>query len=193
MVLVWTSLDRRGKNLLLLCEKQLQKGVLAFGDGFSVDRARVVTKECCKVPPVFLHSSCCCGWAQLKLLSAAEEAELPTCQEVKVELIKTGNDLNLFWLNPFSNSKPQRAEAKLWVGARPRLCCHSEVAVTQLRGFGRAFPSLTGGCWCFLLGARLGNAHLSLAWIPAELGSSWGSQQSPDPALASGLPRHSSS
>lgn len=69
------------KISFLLCEMQPRKGILAFGDGFSVDRARVVTKECCKVPPVFLHSSCCCGWAELRLLSAAEEAELPRARK----------------------------------------------------------------------------------------------------------------
>lgn len=39
------------------------------------------------------------------------------------------------------------------------------------------------GGWCFPLGARLGNARLSLTWIPAEPGSSWDSRKSPNPAL----------
>lgn len=124
------------EGLLLLCDGEIRprKGVLAFGDVFSVDRARVVTKECCKVPPVFLHSSRCCGWAEAPHCAGGGRA--PTCQEVKVELIKTGNNLNLFWLNPFSTSKPQRSEAKLLVGARPHLSRGSEVAVAHLWGFG---------------------------------------------------------
>lgn len=49
------------------------------------------------------------------------------CQEVKAEVIKMGNDLNLLWLNPFSTSKPQTFEAKILVRVQPHLSRRSEV------------------------------------------------------------------
>lgn len=76
-----------------------------------------------------------CIFAQLQLLwpckveapHCAGGGRAPTCQEVKAELIKMGNDLNLLWLNPFSTSKPQTFEAEILVRARPHLCSRSEV------------------------------------------------------------------
>lgn len=76
-----------------------------------------------------------CVFAQLPLLwpckveasRCAGGGRAPTCQEVKAELIKMGNDLNLLRLNPFSSRKPQTFEAKILVGVRPHLCCRSEV------------------------------------------------------------------
>lgn len=38
-----------------------------------------------------------------------------------------GKDLNLFWLNPFSTSKPHTFEAKILVRAQLRLSHRSEV------------------------------------------------------------------
>lgn len=44
---------------------------------------------------------------KIKAPRCAGGGRAPTCQEVKAELIKMGNDLNLLRLNPFSASEPQ--------------------------------------------------------------------------------------